>query len=164
MKSLNEYVSEYKNQIKKGDIREAYKRLMQFMMKLKTHLNSKYPEFFISGNIYQGYMDMTYFSFTPESIRKKKLKIAIVFIHETICYEVWLAGYNKQVQSRYLNLIRDIVPDNYQIGSSQSGTDYIIKHTLAANPDFNDLDTFMDKIETGTLEFIKDTEALLLTS
>ena len=91
MKSLNEYVNEYRKQIEKGDIKEAYKGLMEYIMDLRRQFKNKYPEYFVSGSIYQGYMDMTYFSFIPVSLKSKKLRIAIVFIHDKIRFEVWLA-------------------------------------------------------------------------
>lgn len=72
-------------------------------MTLRTHFHKKYPDAFVSGSIYYGYMDMTYFSFTPKSLQQRKLKIAIVFVHESFRFEVWLAAYNKQVQQNYGN-------------------------------------------------------------
>jgi len=83
MKSFHEYMSEYRKQMKRGDIKEAYKGLMEYIMDLRVHFKNKYPDYFISGSIYYGYMDMTYFSFISESLKRRKLKIAIVFIHDT---------------------------------------------------------------------------------
>lgn len=162
MKTLNEYISEYKRQMEKGDVKEAYRRLMEYIMSLRTHFSGKYPDFFVSGNIYQGYMDMTYFSFTPEALKRKKLRIALVFLHEKIRFEVWLGGYNKQVQLKYWKLFKEKNMEKYKIPSSIKGIDYIIEHTLVDDPDFNDLDALTKKIETGVLEFIKDIETLLL--
>jgi len=42
---------------------------MAYILGLKAHLK-KYPGFNVSGNIYSGYMDMTYFAFTPKSIKE----------------------------------------------------------------------------------------------
>jgi len=73
MESLHEYINEYRKQLKKGAIQVAYKGLIEYIMGLKTHLRNKYPKHFVSGSIYQGYMDMTYFSFFPESLKHRKL-------------------------------------------------------------------------------------------
>jgi hypothetical protein len=59
---------EFRKQLEKGTIKEAYRRLIEYIMGLKTYLMKKYPNYFVSGSIYYGYMDMTYFSFTPESL------------------------------------------------------------------------------------------------
>ena len=69
MKPFHEYMNEYKKQLKKGDIKEAYKGLMEYIMDLRVFFKKKYPDYFVSGSIYYGYMDMTYFSFIPESLK-----------------------------------------------------------------------------------------------
>ncbi len=101
MESFHEYMEEYRKQLEKGVVQKAYQGLMAYIMDLKTYFKNKYPEYFVSGSLYYGYMDMTYFSFIPESLKHRHLKIAIVFIHEAFRFEAWLAGYNKQVQTEY---------------------------------------------------------------
>jgi len=161
MKSFHEYMNEYKKQIQKGDIKEAYKGLMEYIMNLRTHFQKKYPNYFVSGSIYYGYMDMTYFSFFPESLKHRKLKIAIVFCHDTCRFEVWLAGYNKQIQTKYWKLIKESDWNKYHIVSTTKGVDSIIEYILVDNPDFSDLDKLTKQIEKGTLTFIKDVENFL---
>jgi len=158
---FNEYINEYRKQIEKGDIKEAYKGLMEYIMNLRIHFKNKYPDYFVSGSIYHGYMDMTYFSFFPESLKRRNLKIAIVFIHDTIKFEVWLAGYNKQIQTKYWKLFKESDWNKYHIPSTTKGVDSIIEHTLVDNPDFNDLDTLTKQIERGTLKFIRDVVTFL---
>jgi hypothetical protein len=161
MKPFHEYMNEYRKQMAKGDIREAYKGLMEYIMKLRTYFKNKYPKYDISGSIYYGYMDMSYFALIPESLKLKKLKIAIVFIHETCKFEVWLAGYNKQIQIKYWKLFKESDWNKYRIPSTIEGIDSIIECTLAENPDFSDLDTLTKQLEKGTLGFIKDVEEFL---
>ena len=161
MKSFNKYVNEYRKQMEKGDIKEAYKGLMEYIMCLRTHFNKKYPDYFVSGSIYQGYMDMTYFSFIPESLKSRKLKIALVFIHDTCRFEVWLAGCNKQIQTKYWKLFKESNRNKYHIPSTTKGVDSIMEHILADNPDFSDLDALTKQIETGTMKFINDVENFL---
>ena len=148
--------------MKKGVIPEAYKGLMDYIMELRTYLKKKYPNYFVSGSIYYGYMDMTYFSFFPESLKRRKLKIGIVFIHETCRFEVWLFGYNKQVQTKYWKLIKESGWNKYRIPISIKGIDSIIEYNLVDNPDFSDLNILTKKIETNTLNFIKDVENFLV--
>jgi hypothetical protein len=164
MKQFHEYVNEYKKQMKKGDIIKAYSGLMQYIMDLRTFLQKKYPDYIVSGNIYQGYMDMTYFSFFPESLKRRKLKVGIVFIHETCRFEVWLFGYNKSVQTKYWKLIKDSNWNKYRIVPTTKGFDSIIEHNLVDNPDFSNLDGLTKQIESGTLQFIADVENFLSKS
>lgn len=160
MESFQEYMLEYRKQLEKGYIQEAYKGLMKYIMDLRTFFKNKYPKYSLSS-IYQGYMDMTYFSFTPEPLKSQKLKIAIVFIYDTFRFEVWLAGSNKNIQTKYWKLFTESDFDKYHIPSNIKGIDSIIEHILVENPDFSDLNTLTEQIETIAFEFINDVENFL---
>ena len=161
MGSFHESMNEYKKQLEKGAIQKAYQGLMEYIMDLRTHFQTKYPDYFVSGSIYYGYMDMTYFSFIPPSLKERKLKPAIVFVHGTFRFEVWLAASNKKVQSKYWELIKDSGWDVYRLVPTIKGYDSIIEDVLVEEPDFSDLDTLTEQIERGTLDFIKDVERFL---
>lgn len=152
---LRELMIEYRKQLEKGHVQEAYRGLMEYIMDLKTYLKNKYPEYSVSG-IYQGYMDMTYFSFTPDPLKSLKLKIAVVFIYDTFKFEVWLAGYNKNVQKEYWELFTENSLEKYHIPLSIKGRDFIVENVLVENPDFGDLDILTQEIEDGTLRFTED--------
>ncbi len=161
MASFQESMNEYRKQIEKGAIKEAYKGLMEYIMGLRAHFKNKYPDYFVSGSVYYGYMDMTYFAFFPKSLKRQKLKIAIVFVHDTFRFEVWLAGYNKQVQAKYWKLFKESNWNKYRIPSTTKGVDSIMEYILVDNPDFSDLDNLTSQIERGTLKFIEDVEVFL---
>jgi len=161
MESFQEYMSEYRKQLEKGDIKKAYKGLMGYIQALRLHFKTKYPDYFVSGDIYHGYMDMTYFSFFPDSLKCRKLKIAIVFIHDTCRFEVWLAGYNKQIQTKYWKLFKESDWNKYRIPSTTKGVDSIVEYILVDTPDFSDLNTLTNQIERATLKFIEDVESFL---
>jgi hypothetical protein len=160
MESLQEYVKEYRKQLEKGYIQKAYQGLMEYFMDLRTQFSKKFPDF-APGNIYQGYMDMTYFPVFPKSIKSQKLKIAIVFIHNTIRFEVWLVGYNKQIQADYWKLFKGSQWNKYRIPNTIKGADSILEYTLVDTPDFSDLNALTEQIEKGTLTFISDIEDFL---
>lgn len=155
MESLREQMFEYRKQLEKGHVQEAYRGLMAYIMDLRNYLKNKYPEYSVSG-IYQGYMDMTYFSFTPDPLKSLKLKIAVVFIYDTFKFEVWLAGSNKNVQKDYWELFTEKSLEKYHIPSSIKGRDSIVENVLVENPDFGDLDSLTQEIEVGTLRFMED--------
>ncbi|WP_066498214.1 DUF7000 family protein [Abyssisolibacter fermentans] len=161
MESLNKYINEYKKQIENGDIKKAYKGLMDFIMDLRIHLKNRHPDYIVSGSIYHGYMDITFFYFTPQSLKNKKLKIAIVFIHEKCRFEVWFAGNNRQIQAKYRQLLQDINWNKYKISPEEKGVDLIIESVLVDNPDFDDLNSLTNQIEMGVLKFIEDIQYVL---
>jgi hypothetical protein len=163
MASLQDNLQEYRKQLEKGAIQEGYKGLMEYIMNLRTQFKSKYPDYVVSGSIYYGYMDMTYFSFFPESLKQRNLKIAIVFLHKAFRFEVWLAGYNKQVQTKYWMLFKQSGWNQYPVVSTTQGVDSIVEHVLVDKPDFSDLSSLTKQIEGETLKFIADVEGFILT-
>jgi hypothetical protein len=161
MEPFDQYINEYKRLLAKGDIKKAYKGLMEYILSLRTYFKNKYPDYFVPGSIYYGYMDMTYFSFNPKSLKQRKLKIAIVFIHDTCRFEAWLAGYNKGVQSKYWRLIKESGWNKYPPVATTKGADAIIEHILVEHPDFSDLDSLTLQIESAALKFIDDLDSFL---
>jgi Family of unknown function (DUF7000) len=161
METLQKYMKEYRKQLEKGTIQKAYQGMMQYIMALRTHFMKTYPDHFVSGSIYHGYMDMTYFSFIPESLKRRKLKPAILFNHEKFRFEIWLAANNKQIQLEYWKMIKESGWNKYPIVNTTQGADSIIGHILVENPDFDDLDALTEQIESGTLKFIEDVENFL---
>ena len=107
---------------------------------------------------------MTYFSFFPESLKLRRLKVGIVFVHCAFRFEVWLFGYNKSVQAKYWKLFKESGWQKYRIQSTTKGVDSIIEGVLVENPDFGDFDALTKQIEKGTLEFIEDVENFLSNS
>jgi hypothetical protein len=134
---------------------------MEYILGLRTHFKNKYPDYFVSGSIYFGYMDMTYFSFYPKPLGRKKLKIAIVLIHKPMRFEVWLAGCNKQIQTKYWKMFKESNWNKYHIISTTKGADSILENILVESPDFRDLDKLTKQIEQGTMKFIEDVESFL---
>jgi hypothetical protein len=163
MKSLQENMVEFRKQLEKGAIQKAYLGLMEYMMSLKNHFSSKYPNYSTPGSLYNGYMDMTYFSILPKSLKDKDLKIAVVFLYDTFRFEVWLSGKNKQVLTKYWQIISKSRWDKYKVVEPAKGVDSVVEHILVDNPDFSNLDALTKQIEQGTLKFIQDIERFLAT-
>jgi len=160
MDLLQKNMQEYKKQLQSGAIQAAYRGLMDFMNSLRTRFKGKCPDYFVSG-LYFGYMDMTYFALIPKSLKRRKLKIAIVFNHEAFRFEAWLSGYNKAVQAKYWKQIKQSSLSKYRQPASTKGADSIVECDLVENPDFGDLDALTRQIESGTLKFIGDVEGFL---
>ena len=161
MTSFPQYMQEYRLQMQKGILPKAYKGLLEYIHSLQAHLQKKYPAYNISNNLYAGYMDMTYFSLFPPALGERKLKIAIVYLHETGRFEAWLAAVNKDVQTHYWNLIKDSGWQKYHLVPTTRGYDSILEHILVPSPDFSDLESLTTQIERETLLFLKDVEIFL---
>ncbi len=156
-----EALTEYRKQLQKGTLQKAYKGLMQYFDTLRLHLEKGHPDYFVSGSVQYGFMDYSYFYFFPQALKQQQLKIVILFNHEAFGFEVWLAGYNKIAQAKYLKVFADAKLDNCQVASTTKGTDYILKCPLGADPDFGNLEKLTKQIETETVKFTEDVEKFL---
>lgn len=152
MPSLNESVREYTMQMQHGQIQKAYKGIMTFMSGLKTYLENQHPDFSATG-LYFGYMDMTYFAFTPLELKQRSLKIAIVYLHEQNRFEAWLGGANRKVQAETINLLKGKDLDGLVLSEVKPGVDSIIEMKLIEKPDFDDPEELMLTIESKVIEF-----------
>ncbi len=161
MGNLQEHLNDYRRQLEKGEIQQAYRGLMEYMLSLRAYFQKQYPEYEVPGNLYFGYMDMTYFAIIPPELKQRKLKVALVFIHEAFRFEVWLSGANRQIQVEYSNLLRGRGWSKYKLTADPKASDSILEHILVAEPDFSDLDALTKVIEIGTVKFIGDLEDLL---
>jgi len=157
----DECMKEYQKQLKKGYIQQAYQGLMQYFNGLRLYFKKMYPTDSVSNTVYYGYMDMTYFAFFPRFLKTRKLKIAIVFLHEQFRFEVWLCGSNKNVQTKYWNLFKDKNWKKYDLPSNPKTSDSIMEHILVETPDFSDLDELTTQIEHETLMFVNDVKDFL---
>lgn len=155
MGSLGDCVKEYAIQLSKGQIQTAYRGIMTFMSDLRTYLEHKYSNFAASA-LYFGYMDMTYFAFTPPSLKDRRLKIAIVYLHEECRFELWLAGTSRQIQAEYIEMLSHKNLGRYVLSQIQPGVDSIIASAIVERPDFDDLDDLKKHIEVKTMEFAED--------
>ncbi|HPM76856.1 MAG TPA: hypothetical protein PK961_07175 [bacterium] len=161
MTSFHVKVMEYKKQLAKGAVKEAYRGLLEYMQALRTTFQNEFPDYAVAGNVYFGYMDMTYFALFPPALKARKLKIAVVFLHETCTFELWLSAANKQVQGKFWQAIKQSGWRNYRLVPSVQGADSIIEHVAAAEPNFDDLPALTGKIERETKRFIDDVERFL---
>lgn len=158
MVSFNKYVKEYQKQLMIGDIKKAYKGLIDYIMTLKNYFKKEHSDFIVSGHIYQGYMDLSFFTCSPKVLKNEKLKIAIVLNHEEMRFEIWLVGYTKQIQAKYWTFFKDSDWDKYTIAPNPKHS--IIQHTIVKQPDFDDLPGLTNEIEMKTLEFIEEMKSI----
>jgi hypothetical protein len=160
MGSLNDHIREYRLQLKEGRIQTAYKGIMTFMSGMKSHLEKDYPDYSTSA-LYFGYMDMTYFAFTPGFLKEKRLKIALVYLHEQGKFEVWLGGSNRKIQAEYIERLSHNNLDGYHLSRVRPGVDSIIESVIVEQPNFNQPDALRDQIEDKTMKFINDMRSIL---
>ncbi len=145
MKELNDYVAAYKEQLEKGDIQEAYSGLVKYVMKLRTALSKNLSGCYSFGSLFQGYMDYTYFYYSNDFLKKRKLKFGLVLNHPKMQFEVWLLGQTRPIQEKYWQFFKATKWNNDKTTKPKYS---ILEALLIENPDFNDLDSLSQQIES----------------
>ncbi|MFA7664346.1 MAG: hypothetical protein WCY33_06095 [Clostridia bacterium] len=159
MRSYKLAMEEYKNLLLKGDIQFAYRGIISFFSRLRIYLKKKYPTNIVSS-VYPGYMDMTYFAFTPIEIHNKNMKIAIVFLHEKNIFELWLCASNRKIQVEYIEFFKKLkVP--YKISRVAPGVDSIIEKTIFQSLDLDNSKEIIREIEAQLMDFCREIESFL---
>lgn len=160
MKTLNKLIEEYTNHLQQGEIQIAYKRIMDFLGRLRAKFIKKYPHYDVSS-IYQGYLDMSYFSLSTKTLKDKGLKIAIVYLHEKGSFEVWLCARNRDISKQYESVFCGKSFDGITLFHDDNNQDAIIECTLISSPSFEDQVILADIIKQGVEAFITAISNLL---
>lgn len=160
MKALNHYVEKYKEQLDKGDIQEAYVGLVKYVTRLGTTLSKNLSEYYSFGSLFQGYMDYTYFYYSNDFLKKRKLKMALVLNHTKMQFETWLLGQTIPLQEKYWEYFKSTKWNKHRKKRPKYS---ILETTLIEKPDFNDLDKLSrlieEKLVLVTNEVLQDIKA-----
>ena len=147
MKRLNKQIAAYTQQLRLGEIQMAYKGILAFIGKLRAAFIKKYPHYDVS-NIYQGYLDMSYFSLSTKPLKDNGLKIAIVYLHEKGTFEVWLSARNRDI-ARNHQAILDSLSGEINVFHDRNNQDAIAECILTGTPDFEDQAFLINTIDQG---------------
>lgn len=158
-KSLNARIPAYKNAFASGELQKTYQGLVGIVQNLRTEFSKKYQSEFSVANVLHGYIDFTYFYLQNDYLKKKKLKIAIVFNHKNADFELWLLGQTKDVQILYWRKLREVKWVNQEAMPEYS----IFEAPLLSAPDFDNVTKLSESVhsqfETLSQEIFKTLEA-----
>jgi hypothetical protein len=164
MKDLNYFVDKYKEQLDKGDIQEAYVGLVKYVTRLGTNLANNLADTYSFGSIFQGYMDYTYFYYTNDFLKSRKLKMGLVLNHRKMKFEIWLLGQTIPIQEKYWEYFKSTKWNKERTTRPQYS---ILETVLIDKPNFNDLEKLSKQIENKLIsitdEIIVDIKTSKLT-
>ena len=162
MKTLNELIAAYTYHLQRGEMQIAYKGILEFLGKLRSAFIKKYPHYDVSS-VYQGYMDMSYFSLGTKSLKDKGLKIAVVYIHEKGNFEVWLSARNRDIAKSYLSTLSSHVSGDVNLFHDLNNPDAIRECILTSAPNFEDQSLLIDTIVQGVEKFVTTIDGCLIS-
>lgn len=155
MGSFQSDLAELQRRLGEGAIQRAYQAIIYTMSRLRLEFVRQRGEGTVAG-LYQGYFDMTYFAIMPEELKRRELKLAIVFNYATFRFEVWLAARNRPVQRRYWALLRDAGYDQHPLVEPAAGRDAIVEAVLAEEYSLDDAEGLSAVIIEGVSVFERD--------
>ena len=153
MKTLNELIEGYTNHLKQGEIQTAYKGILEFLGKLRAAFIKNHPDYDVIS-LYQGYMDMSYFSLSTKVLKAKGLKIAIVYLHEKGDFEIWLSARNRAIAKGYASIFNGNISVDTNVFHDSNNPDAIIECLLTAAPNFDDQSALIKTIDQGVEKFV----------
>ena len=149
MKNLNHYIAIYKEQLDKGDILIAYNKLVKFVMKLRVSFIKSLSEQYSFTGILHGYMDYTYFYYSNDFLKGKKLKLGLVLNHSEMRFEIWLLGNTISIQKKYWDLLR---ASKWNKNRKEMPRYSILEAVIESKPDFDNLPLLSERIEKKLIE------------
>ena len=147
--SLVDDIAIYQQNIYPGAaIPRAYLELIKFVQKLRADFSKQQPNY-KTGNISQGYMDITYFSFYDQVLRDDLLRFGIVLNHQEMRFELWLLAQNAEAQQRYWQEFKHLKWNQDKTEMPQYS---VLEVVLVDDPDFTDLDDLAEEILSRAVE------------
>lgn len=140
--SINEQIAIYQKSIKENSLSETYKFLLNYMSQLQQEFSNKLSGKFSVKNVLNGYLDYTYFYFTNDLLKERKLKLGIIYNHKENYSELWLMGSVKEAQKNYWNKLKETEWNKEETMPQW----YVISIELISNPNFEELNKITDLI------------------
>ena len=140
--SLNAQIPAYKKAFASGEIQKTYQSLVGIVQNLRTEFHKIYKGKFSVANVLHGYIDFTYFYLQTDYLKKQRLKLAIVFNHQQVHFELWLLGQTKDVQIDYWEKLKDVKWVKEDVMPEYS----IFEIVMLANPQFDNYKKLSDSI------------------
>lgn len=153
LKTLNELIQAYTSTVNQGDLPLAYRSILEFMGRLRSRFTKSGYE--VSA-LYSGYMDMSYVSVNTSRLKENGLKIAVVYLHATGHFEVWLSARNRVLAEQYATTFQ-AMPGFHD----DQNRDAVVERTLTSAPNFDEPEQLAELIEQEVEQFIQDVETTL---
>ena len=124
-------------------------QLVKFVMKLRVDFIKSLSKQYSFSGILHGYMDYTYFYYTNDFLKSKKLKLGIVLNHVEMRFEIWLLGNTIAVQKNYWDLLMD---SKWNKDKTEMPKYSILEVIIENKPNFDELLLLSQSIEKKMIE------------
>lgn len=140
--SINKQIEIYQRSINNNSLSSTYKFLLSYMNQLQQEFSKKMSGKFLTQKVLNGYLDYSYFYFSDDFLKDRKLKLGVIYNHQNNCFELWLMGTIKQSQITYWNKLKSTSWNKKETMPQW----YVISVELISKPDFEDVNKITDLI------------------
>lgn len=143
--NLNARIPAYKKAFASGEIQKTYQSLVGVVQGLRTECHKVYKGKYSVANVLHGYIDFTYFYLQNDYLKERRLKLAIVFNHQEVRFELWLLGQTKDVQINFWEKLKGEKWVNEDSMPEWS----IFEIVMIASPDFDNTEQLSESIHSA---------------
>lgn len=151
MKFDDHLLDEYKTVLATTRVQQGYQQILQVLKYVSSSLQQQMTNHDFSKRIVENQMQFSYFQLTDPALKKRGLKVQIIFIHKSCVFEVWLSGYNRKIQRDYYSKISSL-KHPFSICKDPESSDYIMKKTLQTDLLNGSIDEIILEIKTSIIE------------
>lgn len=138
--------------LKTTDLQKAYQEFVRLFHFLRNELERQLPGFRFQSNITENAMDYSYFSFTNPNLKEKGLKLVVAFVHKDFRFEVWLSGFNRAAQCRWVEYLRTCsLP--IELTHDPHHTDFVVR--LPVETDLSDGDEIVAAVKKAADQLLQ---------
>lgn len=134
MSDFSKRVERYTEVLKAYNVQESYKKIILYTRSLRQ-VFLKNDQNLGAGGLYEGLMDMTYFSIATDVLLKIELKLALVFVHGKGSLELWVSGRNREVMKKYRSHFFADPGFSLPAFHEEDNVDALLEFTLAEGKD-----------------------------
>ena len=106
-------------------------------------------------------MDMSFVAFAPAPLAEKRLKISLVFLHDTGLFSLWLAAGNREIQKRVSEALRHAPLGTYSLSTLEPGVDAIIASDVPKPYALDEPETLTKALVATAEAFTRDMVSLV---
>jgi hypothetical protein len=157
---LSECIADYVDAVSGGDFPRAYRGILTTLTQFKSAWESAHPEDTV-GALYPGYMDMSFVAVLPAWFAERRLKISLVFLHDSGDFSLWLAAGNRAIQKRVSDALKHVPLGKYTLSTLEPGVDAIIALDLPKPYRFDEPEQLTGYLLHAAESFLADMTALI---
>lgn len=141
----NKFV-EYKKLQDTTNIQDCYQHTIQALKYICSKLEEEMTNYHFMNRFVENQMNFSYFQLTNDSLKNKKLKIQVIFVHKTCTFEVWISGYNRKTQKNYYSSLPNEL-DAFEKCADPLKNDYLLKKKLSRTLTRDDIQSILLEIK-----------------